>query len=419
VDEPPAPEARARLLIALGTAEALGLTAADAAAHLAEAYDVATTDDERLQAAVLLAQIASQHAAVEDGVRLLERLLEDVGEHDPLAPVIEAQIANHARFQAGAHRRAAPARRRLADRLRRGEALGGSALSSVAADLTMAGESAAQAHELVVRALDGPVADPHVPHHTVIIAVRVLLAVDDLERAGRLLDAMIDTARCRGTVLDFAYACAFRADLGNRRGDVFAAEADARTTLEVALEHGWPLGRQAAVAHLITALIERGRLGEAGDLLSSAGFDGPPRSLPDVYTSALLLHARGGLRTASGAPADGLADQLEAGERLAAHDETNPALVPWRSGRRARRRRARRHEPRAGAGGRRGRRGPAVRRRPGAGRSPSRTGRGDRGRGRLSRSSRRRRPSSPAPRPAWSSGVRSPTWGGAVGRRPP
>ena len=130
----------------------------------------------------------------------------------------------------------------------------------------------------------------------------------------------------------------FRSDAAYRRGALFDAEADARIGYDLALENEWLIGVPASVAHLVFALIERGELGEAARVVEEAGLGGPAAGLPDHYTTHLLPHARGRLRTAAGALEDGLADLRECGRRQTAIGElvrrSSPGVLTrrWRCG---------------------------------------------------------------------------------------
>jgi hypothetical protein len=110
-----------------------------------------------------------------------------------------------------------------------------------------------------------------------------------------------------------------------RRGDLFESEADARAAYRFALELRWPMGRPAILAQLVTALIERGELEEAEAALADSGLSAPAPELSQLYTSNLLLFARGRL-LAAGDPGLALDDLLECGRREEAWQH-NPALI--------------------------------------------------------------------------------------------
>jgi len=158
-----------------------------------------------------------------------------------------------------------------------------------------------------------------------------LIVCDRLERAEQALEELLASSRRTGSVLDFAFASVFRAEVMYRRGDLFESEADARASYGLVLEQRWPMGTLAILAQLLTALTERGELAEAQATVADSGMAIPPGELPQLYTSNLLLHARGRLSAAAGDPQGALEDLLECGRREAAWQDHNPALVAWRS----------------------------------------------------------------------------------------
>jgi tetratricopeptide (TPR) repeat protein len=85
-----------------------------------------------------------------------------------------------------------------------------------------------------------------------VVAVAVLLTLDELDTAVRLYTEWLELARRQGSAFAFAHASSFRALALVRRGDLPEAEADARAGLDVAL----PLG--FTYAHLAEVLAERG-----------------------------------------------------------------------------------------------------------------------------------------------------------------
>jgi DNA-binding CsgD family transcriptional regulator len=248
-----------------------------------------------------------------------------------LATFVEAQLVNLARLQASTRPLARDAAARLRERVDAGED-GAAMLATVAAEMAMAGESATRVAELAKRVLERP-SDPgeSMGDWTFMIALRSLTVTEELELVMRVLDQAIDAASRRGAANELGFLLAFRSDAASRRGAILDAEADARSAYAFALESEWLSGLPASVAFLVTALIERGELEEAAQVVDAAGLAAPAAALPDHYTMHLLLLARGRLRIAAGALDDGLADLLECGRRQTAIGELNPSLTPWRS----------------------------------------------------------------------------------------
>ena len=331
LEEPPPTPARADLLFELGAAEASAYEPALAADHLREAFEVATEPAARRRTALLLASMQTQVGEGAEGVELVRLVLEECADDQAIATSVEAQLVNLARFQASTRPLARDAAARLRRRVDAGEN-GTAMLATVAAEMAMAGDSAPRVVELATRALEPPrESGQSMADYSFMIAVRALIMAEELGLATRVLDDAIDAASGRGAALDLGFLMAFRSDAAYRQGAVFDAEADARTAYALALDNEWLIGRQASVAYLVTALVERAQLAEAAHVVGEAGLDGPADALPDHYTNHLLLHARGRLRIAAGALDDGVADLLECGRRQTAIGEHNPSLIPWRS----------------------------------------------------------------------------------------
>lgn len=331
--EPPPPHARARLLLELGTAEAMALEPGPAAEHLSLALAAAPGREERLTVALVLASALTHDGRGPEGVEALTRVLDEWTEDPEMTARLEAYIANHARTQLSAR----AATRSITARLARRDGDGdgerdGTVLAAMAAELAMAGVSASRVAQLSLRSLER-LGEPRQPidQYTFSTAVRSLLVADELDAAVGALDVALEAARNRGMALEFGMLALFRAEAAYRRGDVFDSEADARAAYALASPSSWAMGLPAIAAHLVLALVERGELGEAVAVLEDAGLAAPAATLADYYTANMLLHARGQLQMARGELEDALDDLRECGRRQLAFGEPNPSLNPWRS----------------------------------------------------------------------------------------
>jgi ATP/maltotriose-dependent transcriptional regulator MalT len=127
-------------------------------------------------------------------------------------------------------------------------------------------------------------------------AARALTFIDELDRADRLLDELAADSRKRGSVMGYATASAWRAAVALRRGEIAAAEADARSAVELATTHGLHFILPHSYSFLGEALIELGELNEAALLLKRAEL-GPMRgSRPEgrfLHTVARVSLVRG------------------------------------------------------------------------------------------------------------------------------
>lgn len=90
---------------------------------------------------------------------------------------------------------------------------------------------------------------------------------------------------------------------------------------------GGTTGPTNVQAHALLALVETGRLDEAGQLADT--FD--LREAHDSWELNRFLYARGVLRAALGDPAGALGDFLECGRRQSARDVVSPVVTPWRA----------------------------------------------------------------------------------------
>jgi ATP/maltotriose-dependent transcriptional regulator MalT len=113
-----------------------------------------------------------------------------------------------------------------------------------------------------------------------------------------------------------------------RRGALGDAEEDARAALETAPRQTHGFYGMFALATLIEALVERGRLEEAEGELERIGV--PARTTAATYGA--LIHARGRLRLAQQRPEEALEDFLSGGRHFERALCITPSAAPWRSG---------------------------------------------------------------------------------------
>jgi DNA-binding CsgD family transcriptional regulator len=331
LEEPPAPAARAGVLLELAASEGRVFDLDAAADHLALAFEAGPDRDTRLGAALLAAALSGHSGRVSEAIVLLARVREEFADSPEASTSIQAHIANTARFQQEARVQTLPITQALRH-LDEERTTDTTTLAALAAELVMGGEPAERVASVALRALGTLGAEQLLIGSIVdLILIRTLIVSDRLEEAAQALEQLLVDSRRSGSVLDFAFASVFRAEVMYRRGDLYESEADARAAYQFALELRWPMGRPAILAQLVTALIERGELDEAEALLADFGLATPPSELSELYTSNLLLFARGRLRAAAGDPGLALDDLLECGRREEAWQEHNPALIPWRS----------------------------------------------------------------------------------------
>jgi DNA-binding CsgD family transcriptional regulator/mono/diheme cytochrome c family protein len=325
--EPPAVASRAEVLHELGAAE---LLARDPAAvdHLAQALAAAAAPEERGEVALLLGRAAVQTGRLADARKLLGEAIEELGEARP-AVVARLEAYRSAsgvwdpRFGADLEGDL-PRLRALADRAGAG---GFSLLAMIAFRLAFEGGRQEEIVALIERALDqGTLIQSEAAEAIEITwAVRALTFIDELDHAERLLNEVVADSRKRGSVMGYAAASAWRADISLRRGQIAAGEADARAAIELATAHGLHFIAPHAHSFLGEALIEQGDLEQAATLLEHADLGPMQGTHPEVR----FLNTRGRARLARG-------DQQAALEDLRACQAQpfvtrNPNMVAWRT----------------------------------------------------------------------------------------
>jgi DNA-binding CsgD family transcriptional regulator len=152
-------------------------------------------------------------------------------------------------------------------------------------------------------------------------AILVLLRADELDEAEPWIDRLLEDARRRGPVPS-ATGFGLRSYLAYRRGDLAAAEDDARRAVELTREHRIGFGLAVNLRWLLDALVEIGELDAAEAELNSSGLDG---GLPEYWWFAPLRLGRARLRIARGLIEDGIRDLRE---MLRLDPATRPASDP-------------------------------------------------------------------------------------------
>jgi len=243
---------------------------------------------------------------------LLERAIEEAAREDDVdcAMRLEAHLITVIQM-APAEGRARLDRYR--DRLAPGSAGERLAAAFEAAWLMMDG-SASTAVALARTALDGGrvfAEQPDIlpPAH----AVYALALADELDAAQLAVEQALAAAQQCGATINLGGALYMRAGVATARGDLAAAEADARQAIGVARLRGWFAVPPPITAMLVDALTERGELAVADAELQALGVAG---AIPDIIWFAPVLLARGRLRLAQGAAQDAAADLLELHERF-------------------------------------------------------------------------------------------------------
>jgi DNA-binding CsgD family transcriptional regulator len=339
--EPPPPGSRAEVLVELGAVE-YRLARPEAVDHLTSAMGL-IRDPSRLGATARWLALALTLAGDSDrAVQAIASVIDVVEPADrELALLLEAELFAHA--QVASVERRTPAARRLEHYAELPGTTPGArlVLASLAFERARASESASEAADHLERALAegrllgdqeldvaGLAARDALQQGVIYLVLIGLLATDALDVAGTCLDQALADARIRASIPAQGFVIEFRAMTCLRRGAVAAAEADARTALELLKAHDIHLGKAYALGVLIEALIEAGEVLAAETALRTSGLG--DNIAPDLATNA-LVEARGLLRLAQGRTRQGLDDLLEFGRRDELCGSANPLASRWRS----------------------------------------------------------------------------------------
>ncbi|HLI31718.1 MAG TPA: AAA family ATPase [Solirubrobacteraceae bacterium] len=182
---------------------------------------------------------------------------------------------------------------------------------------------------LARRALSGDASIEHSAHSPPLnLAAYAAAASDDLASALCFARQTLQRAEKSGSVLGFAIASCWRSHFALRAGDLRLAEEDARACLASEDAHHWRLGRPAAAANLIEALLGEGRVAEAEQL--SLKF--VPGELAGAGLIGLALRvAIGRVHLLCGRYREAVAVLEACGAEFDGIGARNPALSRWRS----------------------------------------------------------------------------------------
>jgi tetratricopeptide (TPR) repeat protein len=325
--EPPSRSVRSDVLLELGAAELRAGNLSGAEEHLRRALEEAAPGRARVAGVVDLARAlwmsgradqAGEAIAQEieqtperDLVARLEAELVMIGLSDPsVERVVEAQAVLLSRDVPG---RTANERHLLA---------------GIATLIMQRGDSAALAVAAAERAFAGGqlIAEQTAGSLLVATVALAFLRADRFDLAEVCLKRSLEDSRRRGSPITLVPALSIRAYLRVRRGEVSEALADAQTAADVADAHG--VAVPIPIGFLIEALIERGELAQAQEVLRSADLEG------DVPHNAVLLWVvmrRALLRVAQGRDDEALVGLLDVAARKEELRAYNPAGFPWAS----------------------------------------------------------------------------------------
>jgi DNA-binding CsgD family transcriptional regulator len=319
--EPPPPEVGARVLLDLGLAE-LNAGQPGWEDRLTGALVAAGDDTTRTAAAQLLAMAFGSNNRMADAVEICDRAIARLDGSDPAAPSLLESLAVFWGMNHTATAAAMADRTRSLIALARRRSVPRHVVAVAAYQAALANEPAAGAAELARRGLAGVEAGPWFPAAWV-----ALLLTEAYAEVQATLDAALADVRATANALVLPAVLSLRAWLAIRRGDLMAAEADARALLECEGLSPPPLWCLLAMSVLVVALVERGELGAAEVALDPVAGE----LETTVHIAAQLLHARGRLRLEQRRFDEAVVDFLAAGDIATRIGAPSPTFVPWRS----------------------------------------------------------------------------------------
>jgi len=333
--EPPPPGDRPALLLDLGMAEAsAGL--ADWSEHIQQAVDTAPNNAAAGVCALVLGLALSRAQRFAEAVTVLDRATTSFATPDSdLALALEAAAVVSAlndplTAPSVALRRETVLARAAGDPEGPPELLAAAAFISV-----LSNEPAEVGADLAARALRAGGTSPPKSGIPPWFAFATwfsqttlsLLWAERYAQVRPLLDTSIAQARATGDGSRLAVGLAHRGWLALRRGDLCAAEGDARTALVASQLPAPSLYRVLNAGVLVEALVDQGELDAAEQALAPLDSEAESGSI----TAAVLRVARGRLRVEQGRVAEGLEDFLAVGLALTRALITCPSYLPWRS----------------------------------------------------------------------------------------
>jgi DNA-binding CsgD family transcriptional regulator len=333
--EPPPPETGAGLLLELGLAE-FSAGQSGWLDDLAEAVESAGDDTTRIATALLFANALRWHERAAEAIEVCDRVAARLGGGDAEghltleAMAVACGVGDAATAPSVADRASALlvwATEGLVPR---------QCVSAAAYVGALANQPADHVADLALRAITAgtrPLPEPGDPpglpggafrHPS---AVVTLLWAERYDAAQALADAAVAEAQASANGMVLPAVLAQRAWLAFRRGDLTAAEADARALLDAPGPLAPSLLRNRAVTVLVDVLVERGDLDEAERTLEPLTVD----LLGTSQTPVILRHARGRLRFAQHRFGEALGDFHAAGEIATGGLALSPCYLSWRS----------------------------------------------------------------------------------------
>ena len=159
-------------------------------------------------------------------------------------------------------------------------------------------------------------------------ALMALICEDMLDRAATWCGMLLrESEASRGIPLWHAVLTACSAIIETRRGNLPAAENQARTALRILTSKAWGVAIGGPLSSLLLATTASGKHEDAAACLRTP----VPEAMFGTFYGLLYLYARGEYYLATGRPQAALADFTDCGNRMTTWGLDLPGLVPWRT----------------------------------------------------------------------------------------
>jgi DNA-binding CsgD family transcriptional regulator len=327
VEEPPAEHERPGVLHELGLAEAADRRRDDFEAHLRAATALSEDPALRGQIALDLGRALASCGEFRGSVEIFHEALGGVPEPgDALGVALEAEMLAMAFHEFTCTALVAPHWERRFAELDAGAPLSPRTLAPLVVAVAASRAPARVAIALAQRALEAERLDA--PNSVIVGAIgNGLIYSGALSQAARVYQDSITAATRGGNRLTVAWQSTMRSKASLRIGEIRRAEAEARLALRMFEEGSGEPGVAWCAAHLLDALLARGDMQEAAELVDR---DLVPASAAPTLPVALWHTSLAYFHLAQGQPEAALREARAAG-RLVSATIANPYCCDWRS----------------------------------------------------------------------------------------
>ncbi|QKV94597.1 AAA family ATPase [Streptomyces sp. NA02950] len=325
---------REQLLMELGSA-LLYRNPAAACRHLSEVMATADGLGRRAQAAIRLSTAHRLSGRPDAAISVLVNAAAALGSSDEdIAVQARHEIELHLNVQRTLARVIGPwgrepttAERPTADRAAAARTRSDAAwrLGVQALETMLTGGSAAQTREAATEAFRSGLQTHEGSAELSLFVAFSLICTDGLDEAERALGEIWTGSKRSGARILQAAAGLGRSMVHRRRGELREALGLGESVVDELFALPPSCFRGSAVAHMVTLLLDDGRLEEAHAL--GCRMNG---SHGDGWESAMLSLVRGRLRAATDDVDGALAQFLDCGRRLHSYGSENPGLLSWR-----------------------------------------------------------------------------------------